>query len=302
MSAHASSTSVTPINPHLAGIGWRFPHYREVLDTRPAVGFLDVHSENFFMAGGASLATLAAAREHYPISLHGVGLALGGAAELRRAHLDKLAALVARIQPSLVSEHVCWGGMPGHVLNDLLPLPYTEEALALMVNRVQEVQDRLQRPLLVENLSQYLQYAQTEMSEITFLARLSQQTGCKILLDLNNLYVNAHNFCTKGIGEDWDSLQSELFAQLRPEMIGEIHLAGHLVTPTCLIDTHGSRVIEPVWTLYAAVIERFGAIPTLIEWDTDIPDLAVLLDEAARANQYLQAQVHFKANVQRQIA
>jgi uncharacterized protein (UPF0276 family) len=293
MSAQASSTPVTPINPHLAGIGWRFPHYREVLDTRPAVGFLEVHSENFFMAGGASLATLEAAREHYPISLHGVGLALGGATELRRAHLDKLAALVARIQPSLVSEHVCWGGMPGQVLNDLLPLPYTEEALALMVSRVHAVQDRLQRPLLVENLSQYLQYAQTEMSEITFLARLSQQTGCKILLDLNNLYVNAQNF-----SGDWDGLQSQQFTQLRPEMIGEIHLAGHLVTPTCLIDTHGSRVIEPVWALYAAVIERFGAIPTLIEWDTDIPDLAVLLEEAARANQYLQAQVHLKANLQ----
>lgn len=281
MSAHASPS---PINPSLAGIGWRFPHYREVLDTRPAVGFLEVHSENFFMAGGASLATLVAAREHYPISLHGVGLALGGAAELRHAHLEKLAALVTRIQPSLVSEHVCWGGLPGQVLNDLLPLPYTEEALALMVSRVHAVQDRLQRPLLVENLSQYLQYTQTEMSEITFLARLSQQTGCKILLDLNNLYVNAQNF-----SGDWNALQNELFTQLRPEMIGEIHLAGHLVTPTCLIDTHGSRVIEPVWALYAAVIERFGAIPTLIEWDTDIPDLAVLLDEAARANQYLQS-------------
>ncbi|RCS57377.1 DUF692 domain-containing protein [Parvibium lacunae] len=260
------------------GIGWRQPHYREVLDTSPALDFLEVHSENFFMAGGPSVRALEAARAQYPISLHGVGLALGGADDARPRHLDKLANLVQRIEPALVSEHLCWGGVAGNVLNDLLPLPYTEEALALVSSRVQQLQERLQRPVLIENLSQYIQYQHSTLIETEFLAALCDRTGCQILLDVNNLYVNAQNF-----GLDF----TDLLAPLRTEMIGEIHLAGHLVTPECLIDNHGSRVCDAVWGCYQKTLQRFGPKPTLIEWDTDIPPLATLLAEVALATEQM---------------
>lgn len=256
------------------GIGLRKPHYRELLESLPALGFLEVHSENFFVEGGAALQALQRARAAYPISLHGVGLSLGSADALSQRHLAKLKQLVDRIEPALVSEHLCWGAVDGLHFNDLLPLPYTEAALEVLARRVTQVQETLRRAILVENVSAYVEYRASEMSETAFLAELARRTGCGILFDVNNLYVNAVNF-------GGDALA--LMAELPGSAIGQMHLAGHLRTDDGLIDNHGSRVSPDVWDLYAQACARFGPKPTLIEWDTDLPALSILLDEAQRA-------------------
>lgn len=262
------------------GIGLRHPHYRQVLEERPALDFLEVHSENFFHAGGASLHVLEQARAHYPISLHGVGLSLASADRANvaagAAHLQKLKQLVERIQPTLVSEHLCWGRVDGKHFNDLLPFPYTEAALELLVTRVDQVQNSLKRPILIENLSAYLQFKEAQMDEFSFLKQLAQRTGCGILLDVNNLYVNSCNFDY----DPWPLLQT-----LTAANIGEIHLAGHTQTADGLIDTHSTAVCDAVWALYQRTLEHFGSQPTLIEWDTDIPALEVLLQQAQQARQ-----------------
>lgn len=278
-----------------AGIGWRHPHYAEVLETRPALAFLEVHSENFFGLGGAALAVLEEGRAHYPVSLHGVGLGLGSVAGVDPGHLDRLAALVARIEPSLVSDHACFthGFLPGRPepvhAGDLLPLPFSHAALDVLCRNVQTVQDRLQRPLLVENLSAYLPCPGQEMSESEFLQTLARRSGCRLLLDINNLYVNARNAVLRGEIDDACAAVRTLLDELDPACVGEIHLAGHTEVGEAgvqlVIDDHGSRVCEPVWDLYAHARDRLGAVPTLIEWDTDLPALAVLLEEAARAAQ-----------------
>jgi len=272
------------LDSHAVGIGLRAPHYRALDEQRPALGFVEVHSENFFADGGAALRVLERARAAYPVSLHGVGLSLGSADTLATGHLDKLARLAARIEPCLVSEHLCWGAIAGSHLNDLLPLPYTDEALTLMVGRVQRVQERLARPILIENVSAYLDYRASTYSETGFLAELARRSGCQLLLDINNLYVNACNFGAPTRLSDLDGVT-----------IGEIHLAGHTVTEDCLIDDHGSRVSAPVWALYREAIARFGVRPTLIEWDTDIPELAVLLDEASFASSCQAGPEHARA-------
>jgi len=256
------------------GIGLRQPHYREAFERRPALGFVEVHSENFFHDGGASLHALERARERWPVSLHGVGLSLASADALSGSHLDKLARLVERVEPALVSEHLCWGGVGGVHFNDLLPMPYTRESLALMVERVGRVQERLGRTILVENLSAYVEFRDCEMTETAFLAELSRRSGCGLLLDVNNLYVNAVNF-----GFDPEAR----LAELPGAAIGEMHLAGHHVGEDCLVDTHDTRVCDAVWSLYASACRRFGPRPTLIEWDAKLPALDVLLDEAGRA-------------------
>jgi len=253
------------------GIGLRQPHYGEVFERRPALGFLEVHSENFFLDGGASMRVLERARAAYPVSLHGVGLSLGSADALAERHLAKLQRLVERIEPDLVSEHLSWGGVGGRHFNDLLPLPSTREALDLMSARVDRVQSVLKRPILIENVSAYVAYSGGEMSEFALLAELARRTGCRLLLDLNNLYVNAVNF---GL----DPLAA--LNELTPAMIGEIHLAGHTGTDVGLLDTHGTRVCADVWSLYESACGHLGPHPTLIEWDTDLPTLDVLLDEA----------------------
>ncbi|MFT3734032.1 MAG: DUF692 domain-containing protein [Rhodocyclaceae bacterium] len=263
-----------PIEPGSTGIGLRAPHYARVLEERPSLGFLEVHSENFFHAGGASLRMLQRARECYPLSLHGVGLSLASADALALPHLEKLAALVERVEPALVSEHLCWGAIDGEHFNDLLPFPYTTEALQIVAERVERVQTRLGRQILLENLSAYVAFRDTDMSEFEFLAELVRRTGCGLLLDINNLYVNACNF-----GFD----AQPLLANVPWHAVGEIHLAGHSVGEHCLIDTHGSRVCDEVWALYREAIMLGGPRPTLIEWDTDIPALEELRDEAARA-------------------
>ena len=257
------------------GIGLRQPHYREVFERRPALAFLEVHSENFFLDGGASMHALERARAAYPISLHGVGLSLGSADRLAEDHLAKLKRLVDRVEPALVSEHLCWGGVGSVHFNDLLPLPHTGETLALLADRVDRVQATLKRAILVENLSAYVEFRDSDMTETAFLAELARRTGCGLLLDINNLYVNATNF-------GFDPV--ERLAELDASTIGQIHLAGHAVVDDCLIDTHGSLVGDPVWSLYAEACRRFGPRPTLIEWDTDLPALDVLLSEAARAS------------------
>jgi len=256
------------------GIGLRQPHYREMFERTPALGFLEVHSENFFLDGGAAMHALERARAAYPISLHGVGLSLGSSDALAQQHLAKLKRLVDRVEPALVSEHLSWSSLGTRHFNDLLPLPHTREALGLLTERVDRVQSALNRSILVENVSAYVEFRDSEMTETAFLAELARRTGCGILLDVNNLYVNAVNFGFDPIAR---------LADLPPEAIGEMHLAGHTSVDGCLIDTHGSRVCDEVWALFQAACRRFGPRPTLIEWDTDLPALDVLLGEAATA-------------------
>lgn len=253
----------------------RAPHYREVLETLPALGWVEVHSENFF-GGGAPLHTLLKVREHYPISLHGVGMGLASTALLDEAHLTSLCRLCDAVQPAAVSEHLCWNSADGFVINDLLPFPYTREALAHVAQRVDYVQEKLGRQLLVENLSSYLTFAHSEMTEGEFLAELVQRTGCGILFDVENLYVNVRN-----LGVD-----AEAFIQSIPaHAVQEYHLAGYSVRDGCLVDTHDHAVYPEVWMLYQRVLQILGPRPTLIEWDSDIPALDVLLGEARKAQQ-----------------
>jgi len=267
-----------------AGIGWRQPHYRELIQRRPALGFIEVHSENFFAEGGAALAVLEQGRAQYPVSLHGVGLGLGSAAGLDAWHLDRLAALVQRIDPVRVSDHASFARAPlqahGPVVHgaDLLPIAFTPAALDILVANVQRVQERLRWPLLVENLSAYLHWADDAMSEAAFFNALVQRSGCQLLLDVNNLVVNALN-----AGLDPVATACGFIDALAPASVGEIHLAGHAVLPDIVIDDHGCRVSPPVWTAYAHAVRRLGTVPTLIEWDTDVPALDVLLDEATQA-------------------
>jgi uncharacterized protein len=261
-----------------AGIGLRFPHHAAVLETRPSVAWLEVHTENY-MGGGRPIATLEAVRAHYPIALHGVGLSLGGADGLARAHLERIREVARRIEPNIMSEHLSWSAVDGHYLADLLPLPMTEEALAVVCRHVEETQEYLRRPILLENPSTYLRWHHSTIPEWEFLATVANRTGCGILCDVNNIYVSAAN-------HGWDA--SAYLAALPPAAIGEIHLAGHSVRElengrVLRIDDHGSRVIPAVWALYAEALARFGPVPTLIEWDTDIPELEVLLDEAGQA-------------------
>ncbi len=265
--------------PSAAGIGLRAPHYREVLDTLPALGWVEVHSENFF-GGGAPLHTLLRVREHYPVSLHGVGLGLASVTPLDAAHLSALARLCADVQPAAVSEHLCWNAVDGMVINDLLPFPYTCEALDHVARRVDQVQEMLGRQLLVENLSSYLSFSHSEMTEGEFLAELTRRTGCGILFDVENLYVNARN-----LGVDADAFIKAIPAAA----VKEYHLAGYSMRDGCLVDTHDHPVYPEVWDLYESVLRHIGPRPTLLEWDTDIPELAVLMGEAAKARQRLEA-------------
>ncbi len=263
-----------------AGIGLRAGHYDDFLHGDPAARWVEVHSENYFGDGGFDLHVLERVRARCPVSLHGVGLSLGSAEGPWQGHLERLAALAARIEPALVSEHLCWGASGGEHFNDLLPMPFTEEALALMVARVSRVQDRLGRPILVENVSSYVTWACSAMGEMEFLAELAARTGCGLLLDVNNLYVNAVNHGTDA---------AAALARVVPGTVGEIHLAGHTDLGGLLVDDHGSRVCEAVWALYAQARARLGAIPTLVEWDNGLPPLAVLLEEARRAQAILDA-------------
>ncbi|QGZ60372.1 MNIO family bufferin maturase [Paraburkholderia acidisoli] len=279
--------------PAGVGVGLRHAHYGAFMappaaaPIAGAIDWVEVHSENYFGDGGYDLHVLEHVRRDLPVSLHGVGLGLGSAAPLDTAHLAKLARLVERIEPAVVSEHLCWGRGTAGALHDLLPMPLTQAALDHLSARVAQMQDALRRNVLIENVSAYVRFRDDAMSEAEFLAALAQRTGCGVLLDVNNLYVNQCNH-----GED----ALAAMAALPPQAIGEIHLAGHRVTPDAVIDDHGSRVAPEVWALYEAALARFGAVPTLIEWDTGLPAFDVLLDEAqcARARLARHEQEHVR--------
>ena len=265
-------------DPATAGIGLRTPHFEALAARAPALSFVEVHSENYFAEGGPALAWLERFRSDYAVSLHGVGLSLGSADPLDPRHLDRLAALAGRIEPALVSEHLCWSSIGGAHLGELLPLPCTEEALAHVCRRVTQVQERLRRPILVENVSAYVRFAASTIPEGEFVAEVARRTGCGVLFDVNNAWVNAVNHGTD---------PRAILDALEPASVGEIHLAGYEATPDGLVDTHGARVFPEVWALYEEALARLGQVPTLIEWDNDILALEVLLEEAAKANAIL---------------
>lgn len=265
-----------------AGIGLRDPHFREIAALRPAIGWLEAHSENFFGADPRRQGLLERLRADYPLSLHGVGLSLGSTEPPDRRHLAEVQKLVARYEPWMVSEHCCWGAAGGLHSNNLLPLPRTREALDVLCAHVGQVQDTLGCPLALENVSTYLEFQQAEFTEPEFLGELVRRSGCRLLFDINNLYVNSVN-------HGFDPLA--YLADVPADAVVEYHLAGYEDCGHTLIDTHGSRVSEPVWALYAEALRRIGPRPTLIEWDTSIPELAVLLDEMDRAQRTMRALV-----------
>jgi len=272
------NTSESGLPAVAVGVGLRHSHMQAFLDERPATGFLEVHSENYFSDGGPRRRALDILRQAYPISLHGVGLSLGSAEGLSADHLARLASLAAEIEPALLSEHLSWSVAEGQYLNDLLPLPYTEESLAVVCANIARAQDAVKRQILLENPSSYLEFADSVIPEAEFLAEIVRRSGCGLLLDVNNIYVTARNH-----GLD----ASAYLAALLGEAVGEIHLAGHarrdVGGETLLIDDHGSAVADPVWTLYEETLTLIGPRPTLIEWDSNLPPLAVLLGEAEKA-------------------
>jgi uncharacterized protein (UPF0276 family) len=264
--------------PIATGIGLRAPHVAEVLATRPPVPWFEVHAENY-MGGGPARRALDAVRRDYPIALHGVGLSLGTAGGLDARHLGRLRRLVEELEPALVSEHLSWSIAGGAYFNQLLPLPYTEEALAVVARHVEQAQEALGRRLLVENPSSYLRFRHSTLAEADFLAALARRTGCGLLCDVNNVHVSAENLGLDPI---------PYLDALPAGVVGEIHLAGHAVNDadgrTILIDDHGSPVAGAVWALYGHAVDRFGRVPTLVEWDTDLPGLDVLIAEARTAD------------------
>ncbi len=262
-----------------AGVGFKPEHFEAILDTRPKLGFFEVHAENYMGRGGAPHRRLDAIRELYPLSLHGVGLSIGSPGPLDRVHLQRLAAVARRFEPALVSEHLAWSTHEGAFLNDLLPLPYTDETLVRVSEHIDEVQNALGRTMLLENPSTYVLFAESTWAETDFLREIARRTGCGLLLDVNNVFVSAVNH-----GFDAD----RYLADFPLSAVGEIHLAGFADDSDdaglpLLIDAHNSPVRDAVWSLYAAAIRRLGATPTLIEWDNDVPDWPTLLSEARRA-------------------
>jgi uncharacterized protein (UPF0276 family) len=256
------------------GIGLRAPHAAEIIATRPVLGWLEVHPENY-LGGGTAPAQLDAICRHYPLSLHGVGLSLGSAEGIDAEHLARVKALIDRAQPFMVSEHLSWSVTGGTYLNDLLPLPYTEESLDVVATNVARLQDALRRRILVENPSSYLRFRHSTIAEPEFLAALVRRSGCSLLCDVNNIVVTASNLGLDAAG---------YLDALPAAAVGEIHLAGHATVTRgdqmLLIDDHGSSVAPPVWALYGRALERFGLVPSLIEWDKNLPPLATLLAEA----------------------
>lgn len=269
------------------GIGLKPAHYHALLTDLPPLDFLEVHTENYMGAGGPPHRYLAAVAERYALSFHGVGLSLGGTSRLRRSHLTRWRELVERYQPALVSEHVAWSSHGGHALHDLLPIPYTEESLRTLCGHIDQMQDALGRHVLIENPARYLEFNDSTMAEAEFLVEATTRTGCRLLLDLNNVFVSACNQ-----GED----ARPYLTRIPGHLVEQIHLAGHSINAVAnegiRIDDHGSPISDPVWQLYRETVACIGTRPTLIEWDTDVPDLGVLLDEADRAREVAAAAAH----------
>jgi hypothetical protein len=278
----SSAESRATLIPANAGIGLRAPHYRAIIESRPPVGWLEAHSENYFGDGGPPLDYLERIRAHYPLSLHGVGLSLGSTDPLDRAHLGRLKRLIERFQPGLVSEHLSWSSVGGVHSNDLLPLPYTEEALTHFVRRVDQTQSFLKRRILIENPSGYLRYRHSTIPECEFLAEVARRSGCGILLDVNNVHVSASNLGFEAL---------HYLHAIPAGLVGEIHLAGYAVKRypegRVLIDDHGSRVRRAVWELFRAALRRCGPVPALVEWDSALPELSVLVAEAQQAQRIM---------------
>jgi uncharacterized protein (UPF0276 family) len=256
------------------GIGLRTDHYETVLAERPAADWFEVVTENFLATGGRPLDVLEQVRRDYPVALHGVALSIGSVDPLDGVYLNALARLVERVEPALVTDHLCWTGVDGRSVFDLLPVPYTADALEHVVRRVGSVQDRLGRRILLENPSTYVEYRCSEMPEWEFLAELSRRSGCGLLLDVNNVHVTCTNH-----GHD----PVVYLDALPPAAVGQMHLGGFTALGTFLFDTHSRAVCEEVWALYARAVGRFGPVATLVEWDADVPPLETLLDESRRA-------------------
>ena len=265
--------------PLAAGIGLRAPHHAHVIANSPATAWFEAHSENYFADGGVQVQCLHDIRSRYPLALHGVGLSLGSTDELNRRHLARLACAVARFEPALVSEHLSWSSVAGRFANDLLPLPYTEEALRHVSLRIAQAQDALGRQILIENVSSYVRFEPAGLEEWEFVAGVAAESGCGVLLDLNNLHVAARNH---GFSCD------EYLSGIPRGTVQEFHLAGHTRVEVegreLLIDTHAAPVCDAVWSLYRDALRRFGPLPTLIEWDADIPSFEVLQGEARTAD------------------
>ena len=261
--------------PYLGhGVGLRTVHYGTVLDALPRVDWFEVISENFMVAGGNPRHVLRKVREHYPVVLHGVSLSIGSVNPLDERYLDELQRLAKEVEPAWVSDHLCWGSFGGHHAHDLLPLPYTEEALEHIAARIRRVQDRLGRQILIENVSSYLSYSHSTLTEWEFLSALTERADCGLLLDVNNIFVSAHNHGFEA---------ARFIAGVPADRVAQIHLAGHMVEGPLLIDTHDHAVCEGVWDLYRAALGRFGRVSTLIEWDEHIPPFERLADESERA-------------------
>lgn len=265
-----------------AGIGLRSPHYKEILETTPAIGWLEIHPENYF-CGGVHKHFLDKIADKYPLSMHAVGLSLGADQPVDNDHLAKLKTLIDRYNPFLVSDHIAWSASGNAHLNDLLPLPYTQESLKRLCQNIMQVQNTLERNILVENPSTYITFKDNEMSEAEFMNAVCEKTGCGMILDVNNIYVQSHNHGLEPIA---------YIDTINPLYVGEIHLAGHIEKPigehSLLIDTHNQNVCNAVWRLYDYAVQKIGALPTLIEWDQDYPPLQTLLDEANRARNIMQ--------------
>ena len=276
-SAQPSAAQALPLT---TGIGLRAIHHDDLIDSRPPVGWLEAHSENYFAEGGPQPAALERLRADYPIAFHGVGMSLGSTDPLNEIHLRHLERIVRRFEPSIVSEHLSFGAVAGVHYHDLLPLPYTRECVDHLVARISAVQDRLRRPILVENASCYLRYRADEMSEAEFVREIAQRAGCGVLLDINNIYVNARNH---GLDPD------DYLSAMPVDRVGEFHLAGHTINvhdgQEMLIDTHLGPPCAAVMALYLKAVRRFPEVPTLFEWDTDVPALPTLVAEAQRIDQ-----------------
>lgn len=265
--------------PPLPGVGYKPQHFSDILENPAPVGWLEIHAENYMGHGGRPLAQLRALAERFPISVHGVGLSIGGEDRLDPDHLERLKHLVSWLNPASFSEHLAWSTHDSHFLNDLLPLPYTETTLTRVVDHIDQLQNAIGRPMLLENPSSYLAFQDSTLSETEFLRHVAQKSGCGLLLDVNNVFVSATNL---------DYSPQGYIADYPLDLVGEIHLGGHDEDhddhgAPLLIDSHGREVADPVWALLDITLEKSGPKPLLIEWDTDVPDWPTLAAEAARA-------------------
>jgi uncharacterized protein (UPF0276 family) len=256
------------------GVGLRRDHYLHILQNNPAVDWFEILSENFMVAGGRPLEVLDHVRAHYPIVMHGVSLSIGSTDPLRRDYLSELKALARRVEPAWISDHLCWTGVGGRNLHDLLPLPYTPEVVRHVAARIREVQDFLERPFVIENVSSYMAFQDSTMTEWEFLAEIAERADCGILLDINNIFVSAFNH----------RFDARVYIDAIPsDRVVQFHLAGHSDQGTYLLDTHDHPVRDEVWDLYARAVRRFGAVSALVEWDDNIPEFEVLLETANKA-------------------